>query len=36
MKLHAIAIEKGLNEYDMDIDNSSSTYQMIVTPAIFK
>ena len=35
MKLHTIAVEKDLNEYDMDIDNSSSTYQMIVKPATF-
>ena len=36
MKLHAIAIEKGLKEYDMDIDNASSTYQMIIKPSTFK
>lgn len=35
MKLHTIAVEKGLNEYDMDIDNSSSKYQMIIKPATF-
>ena len=36
MKLHAIAIEKGLKEYDMDIDSSSSTFKMMVKPTIFK
>lgn len=34
-RLHSIAVNKNLAEFDMSIDNASSNYQMIVKPAIF-
>ncbi len=35
IRLHEIAIDKGLSEYDMSIDNASSNYRMIIKPATF-